>query len=67
MSSLPGPLLSWLNDRSAKEVLGVWMRDVLGMSNNLEGIWQSMWIGWLGASMGKLRLSGQAATHNLVR
>jgi hypothetical protein len=43
------------------------MRDVLGMSNDLEGIWQSVWIGWLRASMGKLRLSGQAATHNLVR
>src|SRR3712207_4837093 len=43
------------------------MRDVLGMSNDLEGIWQSVWVGWLRASMGKLRLGGQAATHNLVR
>jgi hypothetical protein len=34
----------------------VWMRDLLGMSDDLEGIGQSVWIRQLRAQVGKLRL-----------
>ena len=37
-------------------MLVVWMRDLLGVSDDLEGLRQSVWIGWLVAPVGKLRL-----------
>src|SRR5215212_3797758 len=48
-------------------VTGVWMRDLLGGRDNLEGLGQGVWIGRLRALVGKLRLSHQTAPHNLVR
>ena len=52
---------------SATVVLGVWMRDLLGVSDDLEGWRQSVWIGRLVAPVGQLRLGGQAASHDLLR
>src|SRR5215207_4757864 len=48
-------------------VLDVWMGDLLGGRDNLEGLGQSVWIGRLRALVGKLRLSRQTASYNLVR
>ncbi|MBM6581676.1 helix-turn-helix domain-containing protein, partial [Microvirga sp. BT689] len=31
----------------AQPILVVWMRDLLGVSDDLEGLRQSVWIGWL--------------------
>jgi hypothetical protein len=45
---------------------GVWMRDLLGGRDDLEGLGQGAWIGRLRAPVGQLRLGGQAASHNLV-
>jgi hypothetical protein len=43
------------------------MRDLLGMSDDLEGLGQGAWIGRLEAPVGQPRLGGQAASHNLIR
>jgi hypothetical protein len=45
----------------------VWMRDLLGMSDKLEGIWQCAWNGWLRVPVGELRLGLNPASHNLIR
>jgi hypothetical protein len=47
--------------------LPVRMRDLLGVSDDLEGWRQSVRVGWLVAAVGQLRLSGQAAARNLIR
>ena len=67
MSILPRPLHSEFDDRSAKVVLGVWMRDLLGGRDDFQGLRESVWIGRLGAPVGKFRLGGQVAADNLVR
>ena len=66
MSDLPGPLHPWITDESAKVVLGVWMRDLLGVSDDLEGLRQSVWIGWLEALVGEFGLGRQAPLHDLL-
>jgi hypothetical protein len=43
------------------------MRDLLGVSNDLEGLGQSAWIGRLEAHVGEVGLGRQAALHDLVR
>jgi hypothetical protein len=42
------------------------MRDLLGMSDDLEGLGKCSGIGWLEAQVGKLRLGGQAPLHDLL-
>lgn len=42
------------------------MRDLLGMSDDLEGLVQSAWIAQLRAPGGELRLGGQAPLHALL-
>jgi DDE family transposase len=48
------------------QVHGVWMRDLLGMSDDLEGLRQSARIGWLVARVGQSGLGGQAPLHDLL-
>jgi hypothetical protein len=42
-----------------REVPAVWIRDLLGVSDNLEGVGQSVWIRRLEAAVGEPRLSGR--------
>jgi hypothetical protein len=42
------------------------MRDLLGVSDDLEGWRQSVWIGWLEAYVGEFGLGGQAPLHDLL-
>ena len=44
----------------------VWMRDLLGMSDDLKGLGQSSRIGRLEAPIGQFRLGSQAPLHNLL-
>jgi len=43
------------------------MQDLLGMSDDLEGVGQSVWIGRFRAPVGQLWLDRQAPLHDLVR
>ena len=43
-----------------------WMRDLLGMSDDLEGLGQRVWIGRLEAPVGEFRLGSQAPLHDLL-
>jgi hypothetical protein len=44
----------------------VWTRNLLGMSDDVEGLGQSGRIGRLRAPVGQHRLRGQTALHNLL-
>src|SRR5688572_7316450 len=52
--------------KGATVVLGVWMRDLLGGSDDLEGLGQSARIGRLRAPVGEFGLGGQAPLHDLI-
>lgn len=45
---------------------GVWMRDLLGSSDDVESFGQRFWIGRLRVPVGQLRLGGQAALDDLL-
>ena len=42
------------------------MRDLLGVSDDLEGLGQSVWIGRLEARIGAVGLGGQAPLHDTL-
>ena len=42
------------------------MRDLLGMSDDLESLGQSAWIGRLEARIGQFGLRGEALLHDLL-
>ena len=58
----------WLPAGSGSRVegLAVWMRDLLGMSDDLERLGQRAWIGRLEAPVGEFGLGLQAPLYDLL-